>query len=341
MSTAPILYLKQEDVIKAGLLDMKKILAAVEETYCLLGKGLIKNPPKVSTRIPDEENWTSFFNSMPCYIGGDTHVAGIKWACEAKGNAKLPGVPWGIDVIILSDPDSVRPLAIMDGTLVTAMRTSAVGGTFAKYTAPKGCKLATLVGAGVIGRTMIMAVCESVPTLEEIILCDLDIAKAQALAAEMEKVYNVKITATTDTAAAVKKSPLIVTMTTATKPFVFKDMVQKGATVIAMASNEIDLEVLRGADQLFVDYWAQMLTNRFKGVTQLYASGEVKESDIVEMAQLALGNHPGRTSDDQTIFCGSMGLGALDIYIGNTLYKAAKAAGIGQPLNLWDNCLWE
>ena len=49
-----ILFLKQEDVIKAGLLDMKQILKVTEKTYELMGQGLIKNPPKVRTRIPDE-----------------------------------------------------------------------------------------------------------------------------------------------------------------------------------------------------------------------------------------------------------------------------------------------
>ena len=82
-----ILFLKQEDVIKAGLLDMKQILAVTEKTYAMLGQGLIKNPPKTNTSIPDKENWQSFFNAMPCYIGGDINIGGIKWAAESKKNA--------------------------------------------------------------------------------------------------------------------------------------------------------------------------------------------------------------------------------------------------------------
>ena len=149
MVKSEILFLKQEDVIKAGLLDMKQVLAACEKTYQLLGKGEIINHPKVSTRIPDPVNWTSFFNSMPAYIGGDVKVGGIKWACESKKNATTPGIPYGIDIAILSDPDTVLPFCIMDATLITAMRTSAVAGLFAKYTAPKNAKVATLVGAGI------------------------------------------------------------------------------------------------------------------------------------------------------------------------------------------------
>ena len=168
-----ILFLKQEDVIKAGLLDMKQILAVTEKTYAMLGQGLIKNPPKTNTSIPDKENWQSFFNAMPCYIGGDVNIGGIKWAAESKKNATIPGIPYGIDISILSDPETVLPFCILDGTLITAMRTSAVGGLMAKYAAPSNADTACLVGAGVIGRTMISAVHEALPQIKTMYLCDI------------------------------------------------------------------------------------------------------------------------------------------------------------------------
>lgn len=179
-----ILFLKQEDVIKAGLLDMKQILAVTEKTYAMLGQGLIKNPPKTNTSIPDKENWRSFFNAMPCYIGGDINIGGIKWAAESKKNATIPGIPYGIDISILSDPETVLPFCILDGTLITAMRTSAVGGLMAKYAAPSDADTACLVGAGVIGRTMISAVHEALPQIKTMYLCDIDVAKADGIVAD-------------------------------------------------------------------------------------------------------------------------------------------------------------
>lgn len=179
-----ILFLKQEDVIKAGLLDMKQILAVTEKTYAMLGQGLIKNPPKTNTSIPDKENWQSFFNAMPCYIGGDINIGGIKWAAESKKNATIPGIPYGIDISILSDPETVLPFCILDGTLITAMRTSAVGGLMAKYAAPSDADTACLVGAGVIGRTMISAVHEALPQIKTMYLCDIDVAKADGIVAD-------------------------------------------------------------------------------------------------------------------------------------------------------------
>ena len=174
-----ILFLKQEDVIQAGLLDMKKILEATEKTFRLLGEGKVSNPPKVQLRMPemDADDWDSYCMSMPSYIGGDEDVVGFKWASEAKANPSK-GLPYGVDIVVLSDPHTVFPKAILDGTITTAMRTSAAAGVMAKYNARKNSKVAALFGAGVIGRTMIMAMMEVLPGLETIYMVDLDEKKA-------------------------------------------------------------------------------------------------------------------------------------------------------------------
>lgn len=340
-----ILFLKQEDVVAAGLLDMKQVLAAVEKTYQLLGNGHIKNPPKVRTRIPDDDNWQSFFNSMPCYIGGDVNIAGIKWAAESKKNAVTPGIPYGIDVTILSDPETVLPFCILDGTLITAMRTSAVGGLLAKYTAPSNTKAATLVGAGVIGRTMVMAVCEAIPTLEKIYLCDLDLPKAQAVAAEYgpeyAKKYGVEIIPTSDSKGSALQSQLIVTETTARRPFVDSSWLTPGCGLVSMASDEVELDVVRKADVICIDYWKQMITYEGKAVTRLYQNGELDQNGVSELGDLVLGRKTGRTRDDQFVFATSMGIGALDILVGYEMYKNAVKAGIGTKVRLWDKPLWE
>ena len=67
------------------------------------------------------------------------------------------------------------------------MRTSAVAGVQAKYCAPSDTKTATLIGAGVIGETMVMSICEAIPTVKTIYICDLDLPKAEKIAAEKEK----------------------------------------------------------------------------------------------------------------------------------------------------------
>lgn len=339
-----ILFLQQEDLIKLGVLDMKQIMATVEKTYELMGQGLIKNPPKCRTRccIPDDPvNWPSFFNSMPCYIAGDVNIAGVKWAAESKKNATTPGIPYGIDITVLSDPETVLPFCILDGTLITAMRTSAVGGVLAKYSAPSNTEAATLVGAGVIGKTMVMAICEALPNIKTIYLCDLDLPKAKAVAEELAPKYNVEIIPSTESKACALKSQLIVTETTARKPIVDKSWLTPGCAVISMASNEIELDVARAADVICIDYWEQMITYEGKAVAKLYNNGELTQDGVEELGDLVLGRKKGRTSDDQFVFATSMGIGALDIMVGYQMYQNAVKAGVGKKVRLWDKPLWE
>lgn len=335
-----ILFLKQEDVIKAGLLDMKQILAVTEKTYAMLGQGLIKNPPKTNTSIPDKENWQSFFNAMPCYIGGDVNIGGIKWAAESKKNATIPGIPYGIDISILSDPETVLPFCILDGTLITAMRTSAVGGVLAKYAAPSNATTATLVGAGVIGRTMVSAIHEALPQIKTMYLCDLDVAKAEEIAQEYSEKLGVEIIPTSDSKGSALKSQLIVGETTARTPIIDKSWLTPGCGLVTMHSGEVCEEVFLSADGVAADYWTQ-LKKHVNPLAKLTQEGKLDEANIIDLSELVLGEKKLRTSDDQFVVAASMGLGALDIMIAYQMYLNACEKGIGTKVNLWDKPLWE
>ena len=63
-----ILFLSQENVVEAGVLDMPKVMEQVEKAYTYMGKQQVKNPAKIQLAIPDPVNWNSFFMSMPSYI---------------------------------------------------------------------------------------------------------------------------------------------------------------------------------------------------------------------------------------------------------------------------------
>lgn len=335
-----ILFLQQEDQIKAGLLDMKMILEITEETYKLLGEGKIQNPPKTHLGIPDPANWNSFFNTMPCHIAGDYNIAGVKWAAESKKNANTPGIPYGIDISILSDPETVLPFCILDGTIITAMRTSAVAGVQAKYCAPSDTKTATLIGAGVIGETMVMAICEAIPTVKTIYICDLDLPKAEKIAAEYKDKYpGVEIIPTADSKAAAAKSELIMGETTARTPFIDKEWVKPHSAIVCV-SNEAAKDVPLMADVKVVDYWKQMVTFKNKSIVQAFDAGEITKDQILETSDLVLGK-PCRTNDDQFIYACSLGLGALDITVAYKLYQNAMKMGLGTKIKMWDKPLWE
>ena len=333
-----ILFLKQEDVIEAGILNMAKVLEMVEKAFYLESQGEIINPPKTVFGIPIGQNPSSHFFSMPVYIGGDVNRPGIKWAAESMTNAKTGNLPMGIDLIILSDPVTVQPVAIMDGMVITAMRTAAAAGVAAKYLAPKGAKVAGCVGAGVIGRTMIMALKEVLPSLEEIRLCDLNLEKAEKLAAEFEGIINV--IPTNNLEEALNDADVVATMTTAKKPFVKAEWIKDGAMIIQMSACEVEAGVVKKANKIVVDSWEQMKKNDLSIIKQMVDSGDLDEKDIWTLNQVVCGNKPGRENDEETTMFSSRGMGCLDIIIGDHIYKEALKKGLGQKLVLWDEAKW-
>ncbi len=337
-----ILFLKEEELIKAGVLDMKMTLDATEEVYRLLGEGKISNPPKMHLPMPigSGDNWSSFCNAMPCCIEGGYNIAGIKWAAESKKNSTIPGIPYGIDITILSDPETVLPFCILDGTLITAMRTAAVAGLFAKYTAPKNTETVTIVGAGVIGRTLIMAISEALPQIKKIFLADIDLPKAEKLAAEYKGVYPAEIVPTADSKAAAAASQIVVTATTSRRPFIDKSWMLPGISIINM-SHEATVEVVENSDVIAVDYWDQIITRDTTTVARLYKAGKLTKDRVVELSDMALGKWLGRSEESQVVSCSSIGLGALDIMIAYKLFLKAQEMGLGTTVKLWDKPLWE
>jgi len=333
-----LLFLKQEDVIAAGVLDMEKIIEMVERAFYLEGKGEIINPPKTVIGVPDGDKSKSHFFSMPVYIGADIKRPGIKWAAESKANAKTGNLPMGIDLVILSDPDTVLPVAIMDGMVITAMRTSACAGIAAKYMAPKNAEVAGCVGAGVIGRTMIMALSEVLPNLKKVKLCDLNLEKSKVIAAEFEG--EIEVIPTDSVEEAISDADIVATMTTSKSPFVKADWIKPGAMVIQMSSYEVEQGVVKKARKVVVDSWDQMKENPDSVLAQMVEKGELADDSISLLSEVVCGMKPGREADDEITMFSSRGMGCLDIMIGDYLYKEAKAKGLGQKLVLWDEAKW-
>lgn len=333
-----ILFLQQEDVIAAGILNMSKVLELVEKAYNLEGQGEIMNPAKTELGIPFKGGPHSDFIAMPVYIGGDVNRPGVKWAAESSLNAKKGNLPMGIDLVILSDPETVLPVAIMDGLVITAMRTSATAGVVAKYLAPKGAKVAGCVGAGIIGRTMIMALKEALPELELIKLYDIKQEKAQNLSKEFKG--EIEVVPVTSVEEAVTGSDVVATMTTSKDPFVKGEWIKSGAMVIQISSNELETSVVKKANKVVVDNWEQMKGKDFSVLATMVKDGILEEDRIWALNEVVCGKKPGRENDDEITLFSSRGMGCLDILVGDYLYKEALKKDIGQKLVLWDEAKW-
>ncbi len=334
------LFLTQEDVIAAGALDMKAAQDDIELAYKLYSSGQINQPHKPVFEFDNPETGEKrqyLAVSMPVYVGGKVNRIGHKWAAESMDNARRGDMPMGIDIILLHDLEHAIPAAIMEGGLITAMRTSAVAGVGAKALANPDSKVAGLIGAGVIGRTMIMSITTATPKLEEIRLFDLNQMRSQELAEEFKD--QVKIVVVNSVEEAFKDADIITTQTTARKPFVKDEWVPKGSYYAHM-SHEGTEEVYLNTDRLVVDNWATLKTWDFFTPTRLVEAGRMKEEAITDIGKILLGEAPGRQSKDERILFANLGMGCLDITMAERIYQNAKAKGLGQKISLWEKPLW-
>src|SRR3712207_6288700 len=116
MAAVELLFLSQEDVVAAGGLDTEGGNATIAEKHTLHHRGETIAPPKASIHWSDEidtDEKDGRIMAMPAYVGGGTRMAGIKWIPSVPSNPER-GLPRGIGLIVLSDPDTGLPLAVMD-----------------------------------------------------------------------------------------------------------------------------------------------------------------------------------------------------------------------------------
>jgi len=300
------------------------------------GRGQIDQPNKTVIEFPDPESGHRRYLivSMPVYMGGELNRAGIKWAAESADNARRGDLPYGMDLIILHDLERAHPVAIMDGTLITAMRTGAAAGVAAKYLARADSKIAGFIGAGVIGRTALEAVGLAVPALQEFRLFDLKRDKAEAVAREFADRWPVRVVDRAEEA--VREADIIATMTTTRQPFIPAGWLKAGCFVAAMGKNEFEEQALVEADRLVVDEWEQFKHYEASLLAQMYQAGRLRDSDVINLREIMLHRAPGRAHPHDRIHFLSFGLACEDIAVAERIYQRAKELGLGQTLSLWD-----
>src|SRR3954467_14536152 len=162
------LYLSQEDVVAAGGLEMAAIVDVIERAFRVKAGGHVFMPPKVMIVWSDEpgtEEKHGRIMAMPAYVGGEFDVAGLKWIPSVPDNPARRGLPRANALVLLSDRETGLPLAVMDGTVVSAMRTGAVTGVAVRHLAAPGSSTACLLGAGVLAHTQLDALRVVMPEL--------------------------------------------------------------------------------------------------------------------------------------------------------------------------------
>ncbi|HKX17204.1 MAG TPA: ornithine cyclodeaminase family protein [bacterium] len=320
---APLLWLSRDDVT-AALPPLEERFACIRDALVWISEGRAEVPPKFGVHPPGARH----AHAMPALLP-DGRGLGIKWLADFPNN-KARGLPTVPGVIVLNDPANGMPLAIMDGTVVTAVRTAAVTALALSVCVRPTASVATIVGAGVEARSHLEVLPQVLPSLVRIWVVGREAHSAERLCAEMAGRVGPALTPTANREEAVRDADAVVTVTTnTTTPLLDIEWLKAGVTVVVLDNGGKEASILYRVDRVLVDD-----RKPFAGPEVLgrYASGVPPVA--AEIGEVLLGRAPGRTTDRERILVLPLGIAACDIALAVPIYERAKARGLGTLLPL-------
>ena len=180
------LLLSDDEV--ASLLSMREVMEVVEAAFREKGLGRVQMPSKIYLFFG---KYNGDLRAMPSYLEG-MDIAAVKVVNVHPENKEKYGLPTVMATIILVDPKSGFPLAIMGGTTITNMRTGAAGGIAAKYLARRDSRVVGFIGAGAQARTQLMGLLEVFGSFEEVRVWDRSVESRVKFRDEMMVKYGDK-----------------------------------------------------------------------------------------------------------------------------------------------------
>jgi N-[(2S)-2-amino-2-carboxyethyl]-L-glutamate dehydrogenase len=336
MTSHTILYLNKSDLAHLGGDRPSVYVEAVSRALRLHAMGKVVQPLKPYLRWRGEEGHIADrIIAMPAYVGGDDPIAGLKWVGSKHDNPSRYGLERASAVIILNDPETHYPIAVMEGSLISGMRTAAATALATGHLARKDFRHLTCVGCGPIASMQLHTLLELFSSISTVHLFDLNPDRAASLAATLQQRFpspKYDIAATAERA--VRNGEVVITCTVADKPYIPFDWIQAGAFISNVSIMDLHKEVFLRADKVVVDDWDQCNREK-KVINQLVIEGSFSRDKLhAELGEILIGRRPARQSDDEVILLNPMGMAIEDIACAQALYQQAIARGVGTKLNL-------
>jgi ornithine cyclodeaminase/alanine dehydrogenase-like protein (mu-crystallin family) len=323
-----MLILSAADVRRA--LPMPAAIATQRRAFTALATGEAVLPLRTPVPIPAEEAVTLF---MPARVGDDlgAKVVSVFPRNPARGLEMVQGV------VLLVDTTTGRPLALMDATQLTALRTGAVSGLATDLLARPDARTAAILGSGVQAATQLLAVC-AVRPIEHVRVFSRSPQRVAAFIERMQPEVRAVLLPAATAAEAVRDADVVCAATTSTTPVLAGADLRAGAHVNGVGSyttamQEVDEVTVRRAGRVFVDNRDAALAEAGDVVIPL-RRGLIREDDLVELGSVLAGVQPGRTSAAAVTFFKSVGLAVQDVAAGAEVLRRARELGLGVEVPL-------
>ena len=312
--------------------SLEAVVAAVETAFGAYERGDAQMPAKAYLDLP---RYNGDFRSMPAYLdAGDWDAAAVKWVNAHPDNPREHDLPTVMGTVVYSDPETAVPLAVMDGTSLTGLRTGAAAAVATDHLAVEDATSLGLVGAGAQASTQLEAIA-TVRPIERVVVADRSAEAQQRFVDAFDDRFDV-------VAGSIEEAghcDVLSTLTPVREPIVPREAVGDRTHVNAMGADAAGKHEL--ADALLLD--ARIVIDDYEQcvhsgeINVPYAAGTLTDDDLdATLGAVVEGTAPGRLPDDGITVFDSTGLAIQDVAAAHAVYERATAEGLGDHYELLD-----
>jgi ornithine cyclodeaminase len=326
-----VLVLNAADV--ESVLDLDALTDAVATALAESSAGRASVPPRVAA----EATGGGLLAAMPGFLPG-LGALGAKLVTVFPANTDRPTHQ---AVIVLFEPSTGTPTALIDGTVITAARTAAASAVATRHLARADAEVLAILGTGVQARAHARAVPRVCGALREIRIADRDPSKSKALAIALSDELERTVIAVPTFADALAGADIVCATTHSPDPVVRREWLRAGVHVNSIGFNtagrEVDAQTVLDA-LVVVESRSSALAPVPAGANELLwpiRDGLMEPSHVyAEVGELVAGTKPGRTSPEQLTLYKSVGVAAEDLAAATLVVTAAQAQGVGTTVDI-------
>ncbi len=327
--TAEVLWLSSNEIDMLGI-EMPEIMDAVEAGFATLGRGEAEMPAKIGVH-PRED---CFIHAMPCYLGGDTDRAGVKCVSGYPPNPKN-GLPYITGIMLLNDAATGLPIAVMDAGWVTAWRTGAASGVYARHFGNPDTTSVSIIGTGVQGRVNLIAMREVFPKLSRVFCYDKFEESAERFVRDMHReLPDAEFIICPDQRTAVAETDVLITCTPIIeepKRSIPSAWLKPECLVISVDYDAAIMDDVFADANFTCDNRNQYVWTQEQGT--YFQNGYPRPDNInADMCEICAGLKSGIRKGKRGAVL--MGIASHDIMTASLIYDKAMAAGLGTKVTL-------
>ena len=325
------LILNRGDV--EAVLSMREAIDVLERAFRELAEGKATVPTRLGLSVAEANG---VLLAMPAHLTA-SGALGMKLVTSYPDNPGKYHLPTIQATILYYDHLTGRPLALMEGAHITAVRTGAASGLATRYLARETSRVVGLIGSGVQAETQLEAVCCVRPVIKANVYSPTP-SRAASFAARMSARLDVDVRPVDEARHAVEGCDIVIAATSAKNPVVKGEWIGAGTHINGVGSHapekrELDSDAVRKA-KVVVDSMAGALQEAGDLLLPIAEGVITKKHIYAELSEVVAGSKPGRTGQQEVTFFKSVGMAIEDVAVAQLVYERARSLGIGRDLDL-------